>query len=101
VVLVDDFIWSIFYQGIPGIPQRKPLILQQKELTFSCSRGGTFNDFRMMIDDIFKLHDVVENQGEQGTLPIACTIVYSRRHVEIYSKLESTSDQGSVMLQNT
>jgi len=59
LVLVDDSIWSIFNQGIPGIPQRKSL----QQLTLSCSRGGSFNDFRMMIDDIFKLHDVVENRG--------------------------------------
>jgi hypothetical protein len=63
VALVDDSIWSIFYQRIPGIPQRKSPILQRQELTFICSRGGSFNDFRMMIDDVFNLHDVVKDQG--------------------------------------
>ena len=99
MVLVDDSIWSIFHQEILGIPQRKSLILQQQELTFICSRGGTFNDFSMMIDDIFDLHDIIENQGEQGVLLITRTIIHSRRHVKIGSKLESTSDQGSVMPQ--
>ncbi|KIM44586.1 hypothetical protein M413DRAFT_356857 [Hebeloma cylindrosporum] len=57
--LVEDSIWAIASQAIAD----RQTDVQQDALTFICLRGGSFNDFCSILDDVFQLHKVVKNRG--------------------------------------
>jgi hypothetical protein len=62
VVLVDDFIWSIFSEEVSeGMLKPSP-----DPLTFSGLRMASLDDFGMIIYEIFSLFDVVESQGKRN-----------------------------------
>ena len=58
--LVDDGVWSIFSQAVSD---RKTGV-QRDTLTFTCSRGCSFDDICSMFDDVFDLYEVTNSQGE-------------------------------------
>jgi len=58
--LVDDAIWSIFSQAVSDTKTE----VQQDPLTFTCSRGCSFDDFCTMFDDVFGMYQVNHSQGE-------------------------------------
>jgi hypothetical protein len=58
--LVDDSIWSISSQAISD---RKSKV-RQDALTFNCLKGCSFDDFCSMLDDVFELHEMINDRGE-------------------------------------
>ena len=58
--LVDDAIWSIFSEAASDTKTE----VQQDALTFTCSRGCSFDDFCAMFDDVFAMYEVNNSQGE-------------------------------------
>lgn len=60
VILVDDSIWAIFSKEIFDRRTNDGLDL----LTINGLRGSSLDDFGMMLDEIFGLHDIVESQGK-------------------------------------
>ncbi|KIM37482.1 hypothetical protein M413DRAFT_448527 [Hebeloma cylindrosporum] len=60
LVLIDDLVESIDSNqnaSTKGPLERRP------PLTFSCSKGASFRDFRMMVTELFDHYDVVEHDG--------------------------------------
>ena len=64
VILVDDSIWSIFSKEISD--RRADVHLDS--LTVIGLRGSSLDDFGMMLDEVFGLHDIVESQGKLKSL---------------------------------
>ena len=62
--LVDDAIWSIFSEAASDTKTE----VQQDALTFTCSRGCSFDDFCSMFDDVFGMYEVDHSQGELRAL---------------------------------
>jgi hypothetical protein len=58
--LVDDRVWSVLSRAVSD---RKTEV-QQDALTFTCSRGCSFDDICSMFDDVFDLYEVTYSQGE-------------------------------------
>ena len=59
-VLVDDCVWSAFSQA----ESDRKIEVQGDALTFTCSRGCSFDDICSMFNDIFDLYKVVNSQGK-------------------------------------
>ncbi|KIM37486.1 hypothetical protein M413DRAFT_448532 [Hebeloma cylindrosporum] len=60
LVLIDDLIGFI---DPNQTPLRKGPLEPRAPLTLSCSKGASFKDFRMMIEELFEFYDVVEQEG--------------------------------------
>ncbi|KIM37501.1 hypothetical protein M413DRAFT_448552 [Hebeloma cylindrosporum] len=60
LVLIDDLIG--FADSNENPPTKGPLD-QHAPLTFSCSKGASFKDYRMMVKELFDFYDIVERGG--------------------------------------
>ncbi|KIM44675.1 hypothetical protein M413DRAFT_359368 [Hebeloma cylindrosporum] len=59
LALVDDAVWSIFSQQL----SKEKREVQRDALTFTCTRGCSFDDLCSIFEDVFNLYEVVNDQG--------------------------------------
>jgi len=67
LVLIDDFVE--FIDSNQNLSTEGPFE-RRSPLNFSCSKGPSFKDFRMMVKELFEFYDVVEHEGKHPSFSL-------------------------------